>query len=904
MKLVSIILPTYNGAKFIKESIESVINQTYTNWELIIVNDCSTDDTAKIIEEYTQKDSRIKVITNKENKKLPASLNIGFEHASGDYYTWTSDDNAYKKDAIKYMSEFLDNNQEIDLISCNADFVDENGVFINEFITLVKNRCPLQLAKQCNIGACFMYRKEIAEKAGEYNTEMFCAEDYDYWCKIALAGRIAYSDKNLYTYSLNRQSLTSTKQTTIKEKTLAVQQKYKKALIEKYKKINIKFYLSKILLQQISSFFYSKQKLKHKTKYKVLGIKITHHKNYFKNKLAIWGWWQGKNLGDQWIKKCMQKLFPQAVFIDTDEKRLNEAAFVICGGGGLWIDDVHKTFKQKLKIPFGVIGLGAEFPYPDDSAKTIKNNAEFFFVRDQYSLDCMHINDTEPSRDITFSFPLKWVAENNIDTSTLFFVWRDGKIFYEQEKDNFIKYGKYKDNYSEFVSIIEQNFKNIKYDDFQVYQDNIEERIKNAGFVISGRYHGIIAAIQKGIPCIGIDICPKIRALMKDCNLEEYCIKMEEVNKLDFLIKKAKQNVLKIREKQYKYRQQAIDTIQKDIKAAKNKINKYIKPFQHLNGIHYGAYWMGKNDVINVMSDDLSDLCNLQKIDLKLYSKKKDNRIKKSIKTPNGYINYLDTKKIIKDIQKYNADFILLNSGGFTLEDDCFQYCRNKNITVVGTVLSDPDVYPYNGAVYADKFDLFYTNSLYSLENQYDKNKVNINLLPFAASTKHHYYMPEIPKTYDVVVIGHARENRKRVIKKLSEFNLGLYGDGWENGLGKVQGEAHTKAINSGKIYLSFAETVAGYNNVKVGLFEAIACNTFVITRYMEELDNYFKIGKEVVCYHNEDELVNLIKYYLSHEEEREQIREASYKKFLNEHTYHKRAEKMLVDINNFRNKI
>ena len=153
------------------------------------------------------------------------------------------------------------------------------------------------------------------------------------------------------------------------------------------------------------------------------------------------------------------------------------------------------------------------------------------------------------------------------------------KNFYEQKRDNFITYGKYKDNYSEFVSIIEQNFKNIKYDDFQVYQDNIEERIKNAGFVISGRYHGIIAAIQKGIPCIGIDICPKIRALMKDCNLEEYCIKMEEVNKLDFLIKKAKQNVSEIREKQHKYRQQAIDIIQKDINAAKNKINKYIKPF-------------------------------------------------------------------------------------------------------------------------------------------------------------------------------------------------------------------------------------------------------------------------------------------------------------------------------------
>ena len=579
MKLVSIILPTYNGANYIKDALDSILKQTYTNWELIIVDDCSTDNTLEIIQEYAQKDNRIKIITNNTNKKLPASLNIGFEAAHGEYFTWTSDDNMYKENAIEYMADFLDKNTDVDLVSCNFDFINEDGSYNNTFTNLVKNRCPLQLVKQCNVGACFMYRKGIAQKVGKYNTDMFCAEDYDYWCRVAIAGNIAYSNENLYKYKLNPQSLTATKQQTIKEKTLAVQQKYKKFLIVKYKKINKNFYLYQILLPQISSFIYSKQEFKNKTKYKILSIKVTHHKDYFKNKLAIWGWWQGENLGDQWIKKCMKRLFPYAVFIDTDEKRLNEAAFVICGGGGLWIDDVHKTFKQNLKIPFGIIGLGAEFPYPDDSAKTIKNNAEFFFVRDKYSLDCMHINAIAPSRDITFAFPLKWEEETDIDTNNLFFVWRDGKNFYEQKRDNFITYGKYKDNYSEFVSIIEQNFKNIKYDDFQVYQDNIEERIKNAGFVISGRYHGIIAAIQKGIPCIGIDICPKIRALMKDCNLEEYCIKMEEVNKLDFLIKKAKQNVSEIREKQHKYRQQAIDIIQKDINAAKNKINKYIKPF-------------------------------------------------------------------------------------------------------------------------------------------------------------------------------------------------------------------------------------------------------------------------------------------------------------------------------------
>lgn len=900
-KLVSIILPTFNGANYIKESIESILDQSYKNWELIIVNDCSTDDTLKIISDYSAKDSRIKIISNNINQKLPQSLNIGFEEANGEYYTWTSDDNAFKPDAIKFMVEYLEKNPDTDLISCDFDIISEDGVFQNKFSDLVKDRNPLQLAIQCNVGACFMYRKETAGKVGLYNPELFCAEDYDYWCRLALAGRIAYCNENLYKYRKNSKSLSETKQDIVREKSLIIRKLYTKKLIKKYKKQYKNFYVSQIVLPSIKNFIYTKQKYKNKIVYKVFGIRKTIHKKLFKNRLAIWGWWQGENLGDQWIKKCLTKIFPHAVFIDTDETNINDAGFLICGGGGLWIDDVHPTFKDKLPLHYGIIGLGAEFSYPDNSAQSIARKAEFFFVRDRHSLDCMHIKNIEPSRDITFAFPLEWLSDEEINPEKLFFTWRDGEIFTKNQKDNFVNYGRYKQNYTEFLNKIDKNFSFIKFDDFQVYADNIEERIAGSGFVISGRFHGIIAAIQKGLPCIAIDICPKIRALMKDCGLEEYCIKMDEADKLDFLINKAKKELKTIRKKQYEYRKNAINIIQQDIKTAKEKVERHISPFQNLNGIHYGAYWMGKNDVINAMSDDMAELCNLKKVDLKLYSNKKDKRVPKSILTPNGQINYLNTDRLIKDIKKHKANFILLNSGGITLDKEGFDYCKQHKITVAGTALSDPDVYPYNGEVFADKFDLFYTNSLYSLQNQYDKSRVNIKLLPFAASTKHHYYMQEIQKTYDVVVIGHARPNRKEVIEKLSDFNLGLYGEGWDNGQGAVQGKELTKAINSGKIYLSFAETVAGYDNVKVGLFEAMACNTFVITKYMDELNNYFKIGEEVVCYKNDEELVNLIKYYLSHEEEREKIRNASYKKFLAEHTYHKRAEKILQDVVKYR---
>ena len=77
-ELISIVLPVYNGEKYLRESIDSVLNQTYRNWELIIVDDCSTDSSAKIAKEYTNKDKRIYYYRNENNLRLPRNLNKGF----------------------------------------------------------------------------------------------------------------------------------------------------------------------------------------------------------------------------------------------------------------------------------------------------------------------------------------------------------------------------------------------------------------------------------------------------------------------------------------------------------------------------------------------------------------------------------------------------------------------------------------------------------------------------------------------------------------------------------------------------------------------------------------------------------------------------------------------------------
>ena len=98
-KLVSIVLPVYNGERYLEDAIESVLGQTYTNLELIIVDDKSTDDSLNIANKYRILDKRVRIIANEENIKLPKSLNKGFEVAQGDYLTWTSDDNIYYQEA-------------------------------------------------------------------------------------------------------------------------------------------------------------------------------------------------------------------------------------------------------------------------------------------------------------------------------------------------------------------------------------------------------------------------------------------------------------------------------------------------------------------------------------------------------------------------------------------------------------------------------------------------------------------------------------------------------------------------------------------------------------------------------------------------------------------------------------
>ena len=202
--LVSIILPVYNGEKHLDKSIQSCLNQTYKNIELIVVNDCSTDATLEIALRYKELDNRVKVIHNSTNKKLPASLNIGHANANGDLLTWTSHDNFYEPNAIEVLSNKL--------FESKSDLVYSDMNLVNESSNTTKKRALNEIENlpfgNC-VGACFLYRKDVFLELKGYNEKLFLVEDYDFWLRAFLKFKFFHVKEYLYNYTIQNESLTN-----------------------------------------------------------------------------------------------------------------------------------------------------------------------------------------------------------------------------------------------------------------------------------------------------------------------------------------------------------------------------------------------------------------------------------------------------------------------------------------------------------------------------------------------------------------------------------------------------------------------------------------------------------------------------------------------------------------------
>jgi len=238
-KLISIILPVYNGEAFLGLAIESILEQSYSNFELIIVDDFSKDSSLDIANEFAKTDNRIFVYANKENKKLPATLNVGHFKAKGDYITWTSDDNILKTNFLESLVE-TSIFEKADIVYSNYDVIFEDGKLKRKHIV----GSVEHLFFGNVIGASFLYKKKVFEVLEGYDENLYLLEDYDFWLRASLKFKFFYLNKNLYKYRLHNSSLTAQIQNNITSSN-----KHNEALMKMFQKISEQFHWKESTLE-------------------------------------------------------------------------------------------------------------------------------------------------------------------------------------------------------------------------------------------------------------------------------------------------------------------------------------------------------------------------------------------------------------------------------------------------------------------------------------------------------------------------------------------------------------------------------------------------------------------------------------------------------------------------------
>lgn len=203
MARVSVLMPVYNGEKYISDAIESVLKQTYTDFEFIIVNDCSTDNTENIIKEYS--DDRIKLITNEKNSGVAKSLNNAVKYCNGEYIARMDADDISLPERFEKQVRFLDDDQNIGVVACNTmTFCGDKIINEKGWSNTEPDKIKVDLLFACAIAhPSVMIRKSALENVGVYDEEYNGIEDYELWCRISEKYGIACLPDVLFKYRIH-----------------------------------------------------------------------------------------------------------------------------------------------------------------------------------------------------------------------------------------------------------------------------------------------------------------------------------------------------------------------------------------------------------------------------------------------------------------------------------------------------------------------------------------------------------------------------------------------------------------------------------------------------------------------------------------------------------------------------
>ncbi len=208
---VSMILPVHNGAAYLEAAAASILGQTFADFEMICVDDGSSDATPQLLEQIAASDSRVRIITNRPNKGLPGALNVGFAAARGALHSWTSDDNIARPHMLERLVAALDHHPEAAIAHGNYTVIDGDDAVIG--FQKVGPASDILLGNR--IGAAFLYRAEVTQALCGYDEALFGVEDYDFWLRAARSFRFITLDEDLYLYRRHGASLTDRRARTI-----------------------------------------------------------------------------------------------------------------------------------------------------------------------------------------------------------------------------------------------------------------------------------------------------------------------------------------------------------------------------------------------------------------------------------------------------------------------------------------------------------------------------------------------------------------------------------------------------------------------------------------------------------------------------------------------------------------
>ena len=230
MVKVSVVMPNYNGAAYLKEAVSSVLNQTFEDFELIIVDDCSTDSSLEILDSFS--DPRIKVFENSKNLGVSGTLNHGLSYAQGEFIARMDSDDVASK--LRFERQVKKLEEGFDVVGSDIEIIDSSSkvigsrVYRDDISNVIVIESPLAHPS-------VMFRTSLIRQMGVYSLEFNSAEDYDLWLRFFSHGaKFAIVHEPLLRYRVHDSQVKSVKTKKSLRTTLLVKKNAKKAYRMKF----------------------------------------------------------------------------------------------------------------------------------------------------------------------------------------------------------------------------------------------------------------------------------------------------------------------------------------------------------------------------------------------------------------------------------------------------------------------------------------------------------------------------------------------------------------------------------------------------------------------------------------------------------------------------------------------